>query len=388
MNNETPNNQLVVVLKDAHKDLSQLLNKLQLAQYIIVVVQNQQDYLGLIQTIKPNFIILDLLLLDADGWNIARKIKQNPDTSSIPMVLINSSAESMTRVARLEWQNVSCTSEASEAEKIVHLITTRLSQLNHNQKEVGQRRGSLKLVEHQLQTINQSLEDFASIVSGDLQALLRSLTMFSELLTHEYQQDLDPKAREYLDKIGSSSSKMQAFMKDLLAYSRAGKSEQTWILIDLNQAMKQVIKNLHSEITASQAQITVDQLPKVLVNPTEINQLLQNILENAIKFSAGQNPQIRVSAKAVEEQWLICIIDRGIGIAPELQSEIFEPFKRLNSTEVYPGMGIGLAVCQKIVERYGGKIGVESVAGKGSSFCFTLPVDACLQPLITNSNLI
>ncbi len=374
MNNETAQDRLVLVLKDAHKDLSQLLNKLQLAQYVVVVVQNKQDYMGLIQIIKPNSIVLDLLLLDADGWNIARKIKQNPDTNSIPLVLINSSPQSMARVARLEWQNVSCVSEASEPEKIVDSIDARLSESNRDRERANTT----------VDKIDKGLEGFASIISEDLKTHLRSLSMFSELLTNEYQQDLDSKAREYLKEIGNSSSKMQAFMEDLLTYSRAGKSDRTWSEIDLNQAISVAIANLHLEIAASQAQITVDELPKVMVNPTEINQLLQNLLENAIKFSPGQNPQIKVRATARKEQWIIYISDCGIGIAPELQAEIFEPFKRLNSAEDYPGTGIGLAVCQKIVERYGGKIGVESVVGKGSSFYFTLPTDAYLPPRVAN----
>ena len=385
MNNETANNQLVVVLKDARKDLSQLLNKLQLAQYIIVVVQNRQDYINSIETTKPSFIILDLLLLDADGWNIAREIKQNPDTSFIPMVLINSSPESVARVARLEWQNVSCMSEISEPEQIVHLINTRLSKLRQERKPTNRTVEKSNTTISTIAETNKGLENFASIVSQDLQAPLQSLAMLSELLTNEYKQDLDPKVREYLEKIGSSSSKMQALFENLLAYSRAGKSQQTWIVVDLNQVVRQVMKNLHSAIAASQAQIIVDELPKVLIDPTEINRLLQNLVENAIKFSA-RNPQIKISAIAREQQWLICISDRGIGIAPESRSEIFEPFKRLNDAKDYPGTGMGLAICQKIVERYDGTIRVESVVGKGSKFYFTLPVDACLQPSITKSN--
>ena len=212
--------------------------------------------------------------------------------------------------------------------------------------------------------------------------------MFSELLTSEYERDLDSKAKQYLEQIGNSSSKMQVLVEDLLSYSRAGKSEQTWIVIDLNQAIEQVIKNLDSAIATSQAQITVGELPQVLVNPTEIDLLLHNLLENALKFCAEQNPQIEVKAAMQEGEWIISIVDNGIGIAPEFQAQIFAPFKRLNSIEDYPGTGMGLAICQKIVERYGGKLGLKSVVEEGSTFYFTLPVDACLQPRVTHSHLI
>ncbi|MDJ0596005.1 MAG: ATP-binding protein, partial [Pleurocapsa sp. MO_226.B13] len=246
----------------------------------------------------------------------------------------------------------------------------------------------LILANYQLQTanrdllnLNRDLEHFASLVSHDLQAPLRSLTMFSELLIDEYRHELDPQAQKYLERISNSSSKMQALIEDLLAYSRAGKSEQTWIVVDLNQTLQQVQENLHDCIASEQAQINVSNLPKILINPTEILQLLQNLLENAIKFSDCQSPQIEVTAVQREREWLISITDNGIGIAAEFHSEIFQVFKRLNSAETYPGTGMGLAICQKIVERYGGKIWVESSLGEGSTFYFTLPLDICPQTL-------
>ena len=157
-------------------------------------------------------------------------------------------------------------------------------------------------------------------------------------------------------------------MKDLLAYSRAGKSEQTWILIDLNQAMKQVIKNLHSEITASQAQITVDQLPKVLVNPTEINQLLQNILENAIKFRRDEEElSIKLSSSVVPEGTQFQVSDNGIGIDLERYgAKLFHPFVRL--TTDHPGAGTGLSLIKNMLEKTGEEITAKSQPGEGTTF--------------------
>ncbi len=226
----------------------------------------------------------------------------------------------------------------------------------------------------QFQHQEANLADFTSTVVHDLQAPLRSLTMFTELLAKEYQDELDEKAQQYLKRISDGSSRMQTLIEDLLTYSRAGTGEQTWIKVDLNQIVEQVKSDLQSAIANSHSKITVSDLPQILINPREIHQLFQNLIENAIKF-CDQTPEIVVTATPQENVWLFAVEDNGIGIAPEFQPQIFDVFQRLHAADVYPGSGMGLAICQKIVERYGGKIWVESVAEQGSIFYFSLPRD-------------
>ena len=254
------------------------------------------------------------------------------------------------------------------------LLSKQHSPINSSIATATKLKQNTKLVNHQLQTtpnpllsVNQDIDDFASMVSHDLQSSLRSLTMFAELLTSEYQDDLDIKGQEYLARISNSGSRMQALIENLRAYSHAGKSEQTWIAVNLKEVCHQVEENLQFAIAQSQAQITVGDLPEILINPTEISQVIQNLLENAIKFNQN-TPHIEVNATQQEREWLISIRDNGIGIAEEFQSKIYQAFHRLNSTGVYPGTGIGLALCQKIIERYGGNMGVESTPGEGSKF--------------------
>ena len=223
------------------------------------------------------------------------------------------------------------------------------------------------------QAKNPDLAEFTSTVVHDLQAPLRSLTMFTELLAQEYQNDLDEKGQLYLDRIFQSGSRMQTLIEDLLIYSRTGSGEQTWITVDLNQTVVQVQADLQAAIAETGATITVEDLPQLLINPQEIHQLFQNLLENAIKFG-GKNPQIAVSVTAQGQEWRFAIQDNGIGIAPEFQTQIFEVFQRLHPDDVYPGSGMGLAICHKIVQRYDGKIWVKSAVDKGSTFYFTLPI--------------
>ncbi|MEO1691071.1 MAG: ATP-binding protein [Cyanobacteria bacterium J06631_6] len=225
---------------------------------------------------------------------------------------------------------------------------------------------------------NQKLDDFTSTVVHDLQAPLRSLTMFTELLAQEYQDELDEKGLLYLDRISHSSLRMQTLVEDLLAFSRAGVGEQTWMKVDLNQTIELVKADLQSAIASTAAQITVNELPQILINPKDIHQLFQNLIENALKF-CDRSPEISISVMAQGEEWLFMVEDNGIGIAPEFQSEIFEIFKRLYPADIYPGSGMGLAICQKIITRYDGTIWVESVVGKGSTFNFTIPINLCPQ---------
>ena len=236
---------------------------------------------------------------------------------------------------------------------------------------------SFKAANRQSYNLNQDLESFAALVSHDLQAPLRSLTMFTELLVREYQDNLDASAKKYLERISNSGSRMQTLIADLLTYSRAGNSEQTWVMVDLNQVLHQVMENLHSTIAKSHAKIRVESLPKLVINPTEITQLFQNLLENALKFCGDRPPEIKVSASKQQQKWLVAVADNGIGIAAEFQLQIFQVFKKLHHEDTYSGTGIGLSICQKIVERYGGEIWVESTIGKGSIFYFTIPINVC-----------
>ena len=233
----------------------------------------------------------------------------------------------------------------------------------------------LIIEKQELEAANQELEEFVSTVSHDLQAPLRSLTMFAELLAKEYQNELDEVGAKYIQHITDSGVRMQTLIQDLLLYSRAGKSQQTWVFVNLNTILDKVNLDLQAAIAETQAVIVVEDLPTIFVNPSEITQVFQNLIDNAIKFcSREQQPWIEIKAQQKQENWLISVKDNGIGIEPEFQEQIFQVLQRLHPPEAYPGTGIGLAICQKIIKRYDGKIWVESEPGKGSTFYFTFPI--------------
>ncbi len=246
-------------------------------------------------------------------------------------------------------------------------------QMAIDRAELIQYANQLAVKNSKLERANKELKSFAHTVSHDLQEPLRSVGMFSELLQLEYESSLDEQAQEYLSYIVGSVKRMDVLIRDLLSYSQVGKSEQTWVRTDLQQLTKEVIGDLQASIKATEATLKINSLPTVIVNPTEISQLLSNLISNSLKFRSQQKPVISVSSELRHDQWLITVTDNGIGIKPEYQEHIFEIFKRLHPQNHHPGSGIGLAICQKIVERHGGEIGVSSQYGEGASFYFTLP---------------
>ncbi|HBK98830.1 MAG TPA: hypothetical protein DD001_16660 [Microcoleaceae bacterium UBA10368] len=233
-------------------------------------------------------------------------------------------------------------------------------------------RQMLQLTED-LKRSNQELEQFAYVASHDLQEPLRSVTSYTQLLAQRYQGNLDAKADKYINYIVDGASRMQQLINDLLAYSRLGKRVQEFEAADCNAAVQQSLCNLQIAIAEKNAVITYESLPTVMADEFQLVQLFQNLIGNAIKFCQDV-PIIHIAASRNESEWLFSVRDNGIGIDPEYADRIFLIFERLHSRREYSGTGIGLAICQRIVERHGGRIWVESQSGEGATFYFTIPI--------------
>jgi light-regulated signal transduction histidine kinase (bacteriophytochrome) len=219
---------------------------------------------------------------------------------------------------------------------------------------------------------NSDLEQFAYVASHDLQEPLRAVAGFVELLRQSLIDSLDSKAAKYMDFAVDGAKRMQSLVNGLLEYSRVEQKrrrERT----SAKEALNIAIEQLQKAIEESGAQIAADELPTVQFDPTQLTQLFQNLISNAIKFRSKDAPRIRIHANRNGGVWQFSVSDNGIGIEPEYAERIFLIFQRLHSRDQYPGTGIGLAICKKIVEHHSGKIWVESTPGAGSTFYFTIP---------------
>ncbi len=228
---------------------------------------------------------------------------------------------------------------------------------------------------------NAELEQFAYVASHDLQEPLRMVTSYLQLLERRYKDKLDPKAEEFINYAVDGARRMQTLINDLLSFSRVSSKGKPFVSVDCNQVLAQAISNLKIAIAENNAIINCEQiLPQIFADPTQLNQLFQNLIGNAIKFHSEISPMIEIGFLKTEEpietspsSYLFWVRDNGIGMESQYRDRIFVIFQRLHGKSKYPGTGIGLAICKKIVERHGGNIWVESELNQGTTIFFTIP---------------
>ncbi len=263
--------------------------------------------------------------------------------------------------------------EKRELENIQKAVMNILEDFEAEKAKVERYNVILSRTTEELKRSNVELERFAYIASHDLQEPLRMVASFVKMLENQYGSKLDDKAVKFIHYAVDGAERMQTLINDLLKYSRTGTQNITLAPTDLGKVLDNVLNNLQIRISERGAHINYNHLPVITADEVQTNQLFQNLIENAIKFCPGKTPEIGISVADNKDEWLFSFSDNGIGIDPKYFERIFIIFQRLHTRNEYSGNGIGLALCKKIVENHGGRIWVESEAGKGSVFYFTIP---------------
>ena len=225
---------------------------------------------------------------------------------------------------------------------------------------------------HDIERSNAELEQFAYVASHDLQEPLRKIKSFTELLASRYSSQIDERADKYIHYLVDGATRMQNLIEDLLAYSRVGTKAQPFTKIKADAVLDQALSNLQLRVKESGAVVIRSAMPEIVCDSVQLVQVFQNLISNAIKFRGENTPEIRINAEKSDDSWIFSVADNGLGIPRDQYERIFEIFQRLQLQDEYPGTGIGLAICRKIVERHGGRIWVESEPDKGSIFSFTI----------------
>ena len=242
--------------------------------------------------------------------------------------------------------------------------------------DIGERKHAehvLKATLDQLERYNDELAQFAYVASHDLQEPLRAIVGFLQLLETRYNGQLDAKGRHYIERSVKAGHRMQRLISDLLALSRVNTRDKGFETTDFNEIMDKVVARLQSRIKQKNAGIVRARMPSAMADASQMETLFFNLVSNALKYNESQAPQVEIGWSESDSQYRFHVKDNGIGISPKFYDRIFIVFQRLHGRREYSGTGVGLTLCKKIVERHGGRIWVESEAGTGSTFFFTLP---------------
>ncbi|MFB2923957.1 ATP-binding protein [Aerosakkonema funiforme] len=264
------------------------------------------------------------------------------------------------RLTSLPWQQVEIKAALELRKAIINIVLRQADELAQ--------------LAHDLERSNAELKKFAYVASHDLQEPLNQVANYVQLLEMRYEEELDEDAKEFITFAVEGVSLMQTLIDDVLAYSKVDMQGIEFELTEVETALDRALSNLRKRITESKAAITHDALPTVMADGTQLMQLFQNLIGNAIKFRSDKAPEIHIGTQRLEDGWLFSVRDNGIGIDPQFSDRIFTIFQRLHTRDEYPGTGMGLAICKKIIECHRGRIWVESQLGQGATFYFTIPL--------------
>jgi signal transduction histidine kinase len=369
----------ILIVDDVSANLQIVTSQLEARGYVALVARSGQEAIERAEFAQPDLILLDVLMPGLDGLETCRRLKRNEATRDIPVIFMTALTGTEDKVSGFRAGAVDYVTKPLNAEEVLARVDTHLTlyalrqQLAAQNQQLRQEIAAREEVQAALQRSNAELEQLAYVASHDMQEPLRMVASYLQLVAQRYGDLLDADGHEFIGYAVDGAKRMQALISDMLAFSRVNTRARPLAPTDCAKIVATARLNLQIAIEEAGATITEGELPAVLGDATQLLQLFQNLIANAIKFRGDAAPRVHVVAQPAEDGWCFSISDNGIGIAPEYFERIFVLFQRLHGRKEYSGTGIGLALCKRIVERHGGRIWVESTPGQGSVFSFTLP---------------
>ena len=320
-------------------------------------------------------ILLDAHMPGMDGFETAALIKQRERSRRVPIVFLTAGDEPRLALRSYELGAVDYLTKPLQPGALRSKVTV-FAELWSAHAELRTLNAQLQARTEELDRSNRDLEQFAYVASHDLQEPLRKITGFCGLLRSRYHGKLDDRADQYLDFAIDGATRMSRLITELLAFSRVGRATSAHGNLDSQKLLDAALRNIGTQIDEAGAKVTYDPLPTVLGEPSLLTTVFQNLISNAVKFRSQRPPEIHVGVARVDGLWRFRVRDNGIGVDPEYAEKVFGIFQRLHGSDRYPGTGLGLALCRKIIEHHGGTIwlDIDGGEGTGSAFCFTLPV--------------
>jgi signal transduction histidine kinase len=363
----------VLLVEDNAADSELVLRELKRAGFTVTSewAQSAEEFRRIVERYTPDVVLADYNLGHWRGMDALEIMREKG--LDVPLILVSGALGEVTAVECIKQGATDYVLKDALTRLPVSIRRALLERKLRAQRKQAEHALAVKAEE--LARSNRDLEQFAYVASHDLQEPLRMVAMYTQLLAERYRGKLDEQADKYIHYAVDGATRMQTLLQDLLAFFRAGREGSKMVRADCNLLMKQVLKNLEAAIAESRAEVVCLPLPTVMANSSQVQQVLQNLLGNAIKFRGAQAPKVEIDAKRDGNEWLFTVSDNGIGIAPEHADRIFVIFQRLHTREEYPGNGIGLSICKKIIERHGGKIWVGPGKEGGTTFHFTLPAE-------------
>lgn len=355
----------ILIIDDMHGDHELAMGYLEDAgsNYQFYHAYSAEEGLALFRKNQIDCVLLDYHMPDKDGLEVLKQLTEG--NKIVPIIMITGDGDEFVAVTAMKLG-----SQDYIPKKV--LTANALKRAVERAVERSEMIQNVETYRRQLEQSNYDLEQFANIVAHDLKAPLRAITQHLTLIENKNAAILDEKSKRSMEFAVEGATRMRQLIEALFEYARLGFSEPEFTTIDLSELVEKAKRDLSAVIDESKAIITYDALPKINGDNILVTQLLQNLLCNAIKY-CQEVPRIHISAVQKDTLWRISVKDNGIGIPKAQHQQIFAIFRRLHVEEDYPGIGLGLAICDRIVKQHDGTIEVESEVGKGSCFTFTLP---------------